>query len=48
MASRRDYSLDGSTDAFFGITLVVPDAAAAQQMVAHKLEKAFGRAILPI
>jgi acetyl esterase/lipase len=38
----------GSTHEFFGMSLVVPDAAIAQQMVAHNLKKAFGTAILPI
>jgi acetyl esterase/lipase len=38
----------GSTHEFFGMALVVPDAAFAQQMVAHNLKKAFGTAILPI
>jgi acetyl esterase/lipase len=38
----------GATHEFFGMALVVPDAAVAQQMVAHNLKKAFGTAILPI
>lgn len=38
----------GSTHEFFGMALVVPDAAVAQQMVAHDLKKAFGTAVLPI
>lgn len=39
---------NGSTHEFFGMGLVVPDAAAAQTFVAHELKRAFGTAILPI
>jgi len=44
----RHKTFNGSTHEFFGMALVVPDAAAAQQLVAHDLKKAFGTAILPI
>ena len=44
----RHKTFHGSTHEFFGMGLVVPDAAAAQQLVAHDLKKAFGTAILPI
>ena len=39
---------NGSTHEFFGMGLVVPDAAAAQTFAAHELKRAFGTAILPI
>jgi acetyl esterase len=38
----------GSTHEFFGMGLVVKDAAFAQQQVVHDLKKAFGTAIIPI
>lgn len=44
----RHKTFNGSTHEFFGMGLVVPDAAAAQQFAAHDLKKAFGTAILPI
>ena len=44
----RAKTFHGSTHEFFGMGLVVPDAAAAQQFAAHDLKKAFGTAILPI
>jgi len=44
----RHKTFHGSTHEFFGMALVVPDAAAAQNLVAHDLKKAFGTAILPI
>lgn len=44
----RSKTFNGSTHEFFGMGLVVPDAAAAQQLAAHDLKKAFGTAILPI
>lgn len=44
----RHKTFHGSTHEFFGMGLVVPDAAAAQQLAAHDLKKAFGTAILPI
>ncbi len=37
----------GVTHEFFGMGLVVKDAAVAEQAVAHDLKKAFGTAILP-
>ena len=37
----------GVTHEFFGMGLVVRDAAAAEQAVAHDLKKAFGTALLP-
>ena len=37
----------GVTHEFFGMGLVVKDAAAAEQAVAHDLKKAFGTALLP-
>ncbi|NBW16390.1 MAG: alpha/beta hydrolase [Caulobacteraceae bacterium] len=44
----RAKTFSGSTHEFFGMGLVVPDAAAAQTFAAHDLKKAFGTAILPI
>ena len=44
----RAKTFNGSTHEFFGMGLVVPDAAVAQQFAAHDLKKAFGTAILPI
>lgn len=43
----RSKTFNGSTHEFFGMALVVPDAAVAQQFAAHDLKKAFGTAILP-
>ncbi len=37
----------GVTHEFFGMGLVVKDAAVAEQQVAHDLKKAFGTAVLP-
>jgi len=44
----RHKTFNGSTHEFFGMGLVVPDAAVAQQFAAHELKRAFGTAILPI
>ena len=44
----RHKTWNGSTHEFFGMALVVPDAAVAQQFAAHELKRAFGTAILPI
>ena len=44
----RAKTFNGSTHEFFGMGLVVPDAAAAQTFAAHELKRAFGTAILPI
>ncbi|MFC7380063.1 alpha/beta hydrolase [Brevundimonas sp. GCM10030266] len=44
----RHKTFHGSTHEFFGMGLVVPDAAVAQQFAAHNLKKAFGTAILPV
>jgi len=44
----RAHTFGGVTHEFFGMGLVVKDAAAAEQMVAHNLKRAFGTAILPI
>lgn len=44
----RHKTFNGSTHEFFGMGLVVPDAAVAQNFAAHDLKKAFGTAILPI
>jgi acetyl esterase/lipase len=44
----RHKTFDGATHEFFGMGLVVKDAAAAETMVAHELKKAFGSSILPI
>jgi acetyl esterase/lipase len=41
-------TFDGVTHEFFGMGLVVKDAAAAQTMVAHELKRAFGTALLSI
>lgn len=46
--SVRSKTFNGSTHEFFGMGLVVPDAAAAQTFAAHELKRAFGTAILPI
>jgi len=44
----RHKTFHGSTHEFFGMGLVVPDAAVAQTFAAHELKRAFGTAILPI
>jgi len=44
----RHKTFNGSTHEFFGMALVVPDAAVAQTFAAHELKRAFGTAILPI
>lgn len=44
----RHKTFHGSTHEFFGMALVVPDAAAAQQFAAHELKRSFGTAALPI
>lgn len=44
----RAKTFHGVTHEFFGMGLVVKDAAAAELFVAHDLKKAFGTAILPI
>ena len=44
----RAKTFNGSTHEFFGMGLVLPDAAAAQTFAAHELKRAFGTAILPI
>lgn len=44
----RHKTFNGSTHEFFGMGLVVPDAAAAQTFAAHELKRAFHTAILPI
>lgn len=44
----RHKTFHGSAHEFFGMALVVPDAAVAQQFAAHELKRAFGTAILPI
>ena len=44
----RSKTFNGSTHEFFGMGLVVPDAAVAQTFAAHELKRAFGTAILPI
>jgi acetyl esterase/lipase len=44
----RAKTFSGSTHEFFGMGLVVPDAAVAQTFAAHELKRAFGTAILPI
>jgi len=38
----------GATHEFFGMGLVVKDAAIAESFVAHELKRAFGTAILPV
>lgn len=44
----RHKTFHGSTHEFFGMGLIVPDAAAAQTFAAHELKRAFETAILPI
>lgn len=44
----RHKTFHGATHEFFGMGLVVKDAAVAETMVAHELKRAFGTAILPI
>lgn len=44
----RDHTFHGSTHEFFGMALVVPDAAAAQTFATHELKRAFGTAVLPV
>ena len=44
----RHRTFHGSTHEFFGMGLVVPDAAAAQTFAAHELKRAFDTAVLPI
>lgn len=44
----RHKTYNGSTHEFFGMAMVLPDAAAAQTFAAHDLKRAFGTAILPI
>lgn len=44
----RHKTFHGATHEFFGMGLVVKDAAAAEMMIAHELKRAFGTAILPI
>ena len=44
----RHKTFNGVTHEFFGMGLVVKDAAAAEMFVAHELKRAFGTAILPI
>jgi acetyl esterase len=44
----RHKTFHGSTHEFFGMGLVVPDAAAAQTFVAHELKRAFGTAVLKV
>jgi acetyl esterase/lipase len=44
----RQKTFHGSTHEFFGMGLVVPDAAAAQTFAAHELKRAFDTAMLPI
>jgi acetyl esterase len=44
----RQKTFHGSTHEFFGMGLVVPDAAAAQTFVAHELKRAFGTAVLKV
>ena len=44
----RSKTFHGATHEFFGMGLVVPDAAVAQTFAAHELKRAFGTAILPI
>jgi acetyl esterase/lipase len=43
----RHHTFKGVTHEFFGMGLVVKDAAMAEQMVAHNLKRAFGTALLP-
>jgi acetyl esterase/lipase len=44
----RGDTYKGCTHEFFGMGLVVKDAAIAEQFVAHELKRAFGTAILPM
>lgn len=44
----RQKTFHGSTHEFFGAGLVIPDAAIAQNMVAHELRRAFKTSMLPI
>lgn len=44
----RHKTFHGVTHEFFGMGLVVKDAAAAEVFVAHELKRAFGTAILPL
>jgi acetyl esterase/lipase len=44
----RHKTFHGVTHEFFGMGLVVKNAAAAETFVAHELKRAFGTAILPI
>ncbi|WP_411288557.1 alpha/beta hydrolase [Phenylobacterium sp.] len=44
----RHKTFHGVTHEFFGMGLVVKDAALAETFVAHELKRAFGTAILPI
>ena len=44
----RHKTFHGVTHEFFGLGLIVKDAAAAELFVAHELKRAFGTAILPI
>lgn len=44
----RQKTFHGSTHEFFGMGLVVPDAAVAQNLVAHELRRAFKVSTLPI
>jgi acetyl esterase/lipase len=44
----RHHTCKGVMHEFLGMGLVVEDTAAAAQMVAHNLKRAFGTAILPI
>lgn len=44
----RSKTFHGSTHEFFGMGLVVPDAAVAQNIVAHELRRAFRLSALPI
>jgi len=44
----RQKTFNGSTHEFFGMGLIVPDAAVAQNLVAHELRKAFKVSALPL
>lgn len=44
----RQKTFHGSTHEFFGMGLIVPDAAMAQNMVAHELRRAFKVSALPL
>ncbi len=46
-ATVRHHTFEGVTHEFFGMGLVVKDAAMAEQMAAHNLKRAFGTAVLP-